>query len=114
MSFNYDKHRNNSANDSFWTSYSDLFLGLSCIFLLLYVTASLRTSTDAIHQQVENQKLTMQVKDLQNQLKMYDSIRKDYLQNSATPDETSEYRELMDKLSLLKEEAKDEKEDLRK
>jgi outer membrane protein OmpA-like peptidoglycan-associated protein len=114
MSFNYEKHKlGHGGNDSFWTSYSDLFLGLSCIFLLLYVVASLRTGTDAIKAEITNQKLTMKVQDLENQLKMYDNIRKDYVDNSASPSEAKEYRELMDKLSLLREEAKDEKERLR-
>src|SRR5690348_7811758 len=99
MSFNYEKHKTHGANESFWTSYSDLFLGLSKIFLLLYVTASLRSSTDAIKMEVQNRKLSMQVQDLQNQLQMYDSMRKDYLDKSAKPDEAKEYRELMDKLS---------------
>jgi myosin heavy subunit len=112
MSFNYEKHKNHNGNDSFWTSYSDLFLGLSAIFLLLYVTASLRTSTYAIKAQMENRKLTMRVQDLENQLKMYDQVRKDYMENSATPAEAKEYRELLDKLTLLKEVAKDEKEHL--
>ncbi len=60
MSFNYDKNKAQSSHqDSFWTSYSDLFLGLSTIFLLLYVTASLRTGTEGLRNQIENQKLSM-------------------------------------------------------
>jgi outer membrane protein OmpA-like peptidoglycan-associated protein len=109
MAFNYEKHKNHANGESFWTSYSDLFLGLSSIFLLLYVTTSLRTGTDGLKAQVENQKLSMQVQDLQNQLKMYDSVKKDYLQSQASKDEVQEYTELMDKLTLLQEEAKDEK-----
>lgn len=113
MSFNYHKHKDGAHNESFWTSYSDLFLGLSTIFLLLYVTASLRTGTDGLKNQIENQKLMTQVSDLQSQLKMYESIKKDYLQNEAPKDEIQEYTELMDKLTLLQEEAKDEKDRLR-
>src|SRR5262249_1566211 len=64
--------------------------------------------------QIQNQKLTMRVQDLENQLKMYDGIRKDYLENTANPSEAKEYVELMDKLTLLQEEAKDEKEKLRR
>lgn len=111
MSFNYQKHKDGSG-DSFWTSYSDLFLGMSVVFLLLYVTASLRTGTNGVQQQIQNEKLSMQVKDLQNQLKMYNSVKSDYLANEAKPDEEKLYNELMDKLSLLKEEAKDEKDRL--
>lgn len=112
MAFNYHKNKEGGANDSFWTSYSDLFLGMSVVFLLLYVTASLRTGTSGLHAQVENKKLTMQVDDLKNQLKMYDSVKKDYLNQEASPDEAQQYNELMDKLSLLQEEARDEREKL--
>lgn len=111
MGFNYNKSKEHS-NDSFWTSYSDLFLGLSTIFLLLYVTASLRSGTDAIKGQVENQKLSMQVDELQSQLKMYENVKNEYLQNQAPKDEVQEYNELMDKLTLLQEDAKGEKESL--
>jgi len=112
MAFNYEKNKGGEENGSFWTSYSDLFLGMSVVFLLLYVTASLRTGTSGLQAQVENKKLSMQVQDLQNQLKMYDSVRKDYLKEEASEDETKQYNELMDKLSLLQEKAKDEREKL--
>ncbi|MFN8791403.1 MAG: microtubule-binding protein [Bdellovibrionales bacterium] len=112
MAFNYEKNKGGEESSSFWTSYSDLFLGMSVVFLLLYVTASLRTGTSGLQAQVENKKLSMQVQDLQNQLKMYDSVRKDYLNQEASKDETEQYNELMDKLSLLQEKAKDEREKL--
>lgn len=112
MSFDYNKHKNAHNSDSFWTSYSDLFLGLSTIFLLLYVTSSLRTGTDAIRAQVDAQKMSMENEELRNQLKMYESVKQNYMQNSATKNEVEEYNELMDKLSLLKEEASSEKERL--
>ncbi|HMN69599.1 MAG TPA: microtubule-binding protein [Bdellovibrionales bacterium] len=112
MSFDYNKTKQSHNADSFWTSYSDLFLGLSTIFLLLYVTASLRTGTDAIKAQVSNQKLTMQVEELQSQLKMYESVKTDYMEKEASQNEQQEYMELMDKLTLLQEDAKDERERL--
>lgn len=108
MAFNYNKH-NGDDHSNFWTSYSDLLLGLSVVFLLLYVTASVRVGTNGIQQQLENQKLSMQVEDLKNQLKAYDSIKKEYLDKEASPDEEQMYNELMDKLTLLQEDAKDEK-----
>lgn len=113
MSFNYDKHKQGQDDGHFWTSYSDLFLGLSTIFLLLYVTSSLKTNTSGLKQEMEKQKLSQEVQDLKNQLKMYDSIKKDYLKKEASQTEADQYAELMDKLTLLKEEAKDEKERLR-
>lgn len=115
MAFDYNRNKNShggGGGDSFWTSYSDLFLGLSTIFLLLYVTSSLRTGTDAIKSQVDNQKLTMQVEELRSQLKMYEQVKTDYLEKSASQDEVQEYAELMDKLTLLKEEAKTDQERL--
>lgn len=112
MAFDYNRHKGSHSGDSFWTSYSDLFLGLSTIFLLLYVTASLRTGTDAIKSQVDNQKLTMQVEELKSQLKMYEQVKSDYLEKEASQGEQQEYAELMDKLTLLKEEAKSDQERL--
>lgn len=114
MSFNYQKHKDHGGGDSFWTSYSDLFLGLSTIFLMLYVLSSLRTGTDSIKNMIENQNLKSQVQNLQTQLKMYESMKSDYLQNQAPQDELKEYQELMDKLSLLQEEARDEAEKLKR
>ncbi|MGZ3769072.1 MAG: microtubule-binding protein [Bdellovibrio sp.] len=111
MSFNYQKNKEHSQ-DSFWTSYSDLFLGLSTIFLLLYVTASLRTGTEGLRNQVENQKLSMKVNELQQQLKMYESVKDEYMQSQAPKDEVQEYEELMDKLTLLQSDAKNEKDRL--
>jgi len=111
MSFNYHKNKDGHSNDSFWTSYSDLFLGLSTIFLLLYVISSLRTSTDAIRTQVESQKLSMQVEEMKGQLKMYENVKNEYM-NGAPKDEVQEYQELMDKLTLLQEDAKTEKDRL--
>src|ERR1700722_13714881 len=112
MAFDYRKGKNSHTDDTFWTSYSDLFLGLSTIFLLLYVMASLRTGTDAIQAQVENQKLSMEVDELRGQLKMYEQVKADYLAKEASKSEVEEYQELMDKLTLLKEDAKSEKERL--
>ncbi|KYG61619.1 microtubule-binding protein [Bdellovibrio bacteriovorus] len=112
MSFNYSKNKEHASNDSFWTSYSDLFLGLSCIFLLLYVTSSLRAGTDGLRTQIENEKLSMKVEEMENQLKMYESVKNEYMQQQASKSEVQEYEELMDKLTLLQEDAKSEKEKL--
>lgn len=113
MSFNYDKHKNHHDDGHFWTSYSDLFLGLSTIFLLLYVVSSLKTNTAGFKAQVENEKLANEVQDLKSQLKIYESLKKEYMAKEASQTEMDQYAELMDKLTLLKEEAKDEKERLR-
>lgn len=112
MALNFHK-KNHGDNESFWTSYSDLFLGLSSIFLMLYVVASLRSGTDGLKQAVENKKLKVEVQDLQNQLKTYESIKENYMKTQASNNEVDEYTELMDKLSLLQDEASSEKMKLR-
>lgn len=114
MSFDYSRNKNHGHNESFWTSNSDLFLGLSSIFLILYVIASLRSGADGVNNATENKKLKVQIQDLQNQLKTYESVKEQYIQNQASRDEKGEYVELMDKLTLLQEEAKNEKDDLAK
>jgi len=112
MSFDYNKSKSHGSGDSFWTSYSDLFLGLSSIFLMLYVVASLRTGTDGIKSQTENNKLKTQVQELKNQLSTYESVKNNYMQTKAEKSEIEEYKELMDKLTLLQDEAKGEKDKL--
>jgi chromosome segregation ATPase len=114
MSFHYSKSGHHGQSESFWTSNSDLFLGLSSIFLLLYVVSSLRSGADGVNNANENKKLKVQIQDLQNQLKTYESVKDQYLQSQATKSEKDEYVELMDKLTLLQEEAKNEKDSLAK
>lgn len=113
MSFNYNKNKEGHGHDSFWTSYSDLFMGLSFVFLLLYVTASLRVGTNGIQQQLQIQKVTMENEDLKNQLKVYNTIKKDYMETEATQDDQAQYEELMKKLDLLQDQAKAEKDRLK-
>lgn len=112
MAFNYNDKKHND-NESFWTSYSDLFLGLSSIFLMLYVVASLRSGTDGMKNIIENKKMRVEVEDLKNQLKTYEQMKENYINSQASRSEVDEYNELMDKLSLLKDEANDEKNKLR-
>lgn len=112
MGFNYDKKKTHNE-DSMWTSYSDLFLGLSVIFLLLYVTASLRQGTDGIRQFIENKQLAKQNEDLKQQLKVYNSLKQNYLETQAVQEEQETYDMLMSKLELLQDEASEEKVKLR-
>lgn len=88
-------------------------MGLSVVFLLLYVTASLRSGTTGLQQQVEKERLTQKVEDLQNQLQVYNALKKEYLQQGATEQEEKLYQGLMSRLDLLQEEAKTEKDKLR-
>lgn len=114
MSFDYNRSNKHSQGESFWTSNSDLFLGLSSIFLILYVVASLRSGADGVNSATENKKLKIHIQDLENQLKTYESVKDQFIQQQASKDEKDEYNELMDKLTLLQEEAKNEKDSLNK
>jgi outer membrane protein OmpA-like peptidoglycan-associated protein len=80
---------------------------------LLYVSASLKQGTDGIRQSIENKQLAKQSEDLKQQIKVYETLKQDYMKTQATSDEQANYSELMDKLSLLQDEAKDEKNQLR-
>lgn len=112
MSFNYDSIKEKEGG-SHWATYSDLFMVLSLVFLLLYVIASLRTGTSNIQNQSEYQEVIRERDDLKQQIKVYNTLKNNYLTTGASQDEQKMYDELMDKLVLLKEEAKKEKEDLR-
>lgn len=113
MAFDYDKIKKQDQGD-FWASYSDLFSVMSLVFLLLYVVSSLNSGTSNIQQHLEYQTLAQERDDLQQQIKVYNTLKEDYLHHGASNDEQQMYEQLMDKLVLLKEEAGREKEDLRK
>ncbi len=113
MGFNYEKVKSEEGSGSQWTSYSDLFMSLSVIFLLLYVTASLKQGTSTLQQNIEHAKLKAEVEDLRNQIKVYNSLKDEYINEDASKDEKRVYRQLMDKLSLLQDQAKTEKDQLR-
>lgn len=113
MAFDYEKIKKQDQGE-FWASYSDLFSVMSLIFLLLYVVASLRSGTSNIQAHMEYQAVAQERDDLQQQIKVYNTLKEDYLHHGASEDEQKMYEQLMDKLVLLKEEAGREKEELRK
>ena len=114
MSLRYSKAKQAvGEGQNWWTSYADLFLVMSTIFLMLFVVASLRTSTTSVQQQLKAQEMASEASDLKEQLKVYSALKDDYLTTSASNTERQLYEELMKKLSLLKDEAKQEKVDLR-
>lgn len=112
MGFDYDKIKKEEEG-SYWASYSDLFMVLSLVFLLLYVVSSLRSGTMGVVKEAEYKQLTRERDDLKQQIKVYNTLREDYLETGASDSEQKAYEQLMDKIVLLKEEAKDEKEKLR-
>jgi chromosome segregation ATPase len=114
MPFDYDKLKSKQVqNDSSWTSNSDLFMVLSLVFLLLYVISSLRNGSSAVQKTIQYKELKKRNQDLEQQILAYEALKEDYLKKEASKSEMNMYGELMDKLTLLKEEAKEEKNDLR-
>lgn len=110
MSLDYYKIKAKvSEESSFWASYSDLFMVMSVIFLLLYVVASLRSGTSGIQNMLESQKLKAEVQDYKKQIQAYNALKDDYLEKEAGDQEKKMYEELMGKLTLLQEEANAEK-----
>lgn len=115
MAFDYDEIQEEEQDSgTHWSSYSDLFMVLSLVFLLLYVTSSLRNGTSTLQQGMENKALKQEVADLKEQLRFYNVLKDDYLETGASQREQKQYQELMDKLSLLKDEANEEKMELQK
>ncbi len=112
MAFDYDKikHKRDSG-ETFWTAYSDLFSVLSAIFLLLYVVSSVRSGTFSIQKEVQYQVLSKEAQDLKDQIRIYNALRDETLDQSSE-DEQNQYKVLMDKLTLLQDEANEEKKDL--
>ena len=111
MAFDYDKIKKRQEAENHWASYSDLFMVLSVVFLLLYVTSSLNNGTHQIQKAIEVQKLAKKAKSLEQQIKVYDTLKEEKLEEQ-DPDEQKLYKELMGKLDLLQEKAKLEKEEL--
>ncbi len=112
MSFMYRPSKDDGGGQH-WATYSDLFAALSVVFLLLYVVASLRTGTFGVQQYQDYQRLAQEAEDLRQQIRVYNTLKDDYLSKSASQDELEAYEELMSKLNLLQEETRQEQEALK-
>ncbi len=109
MSFDYDRIKQHNDHASWWTSYADLFMMLSIVFLLMFVASSLRSGSAGFQQQQEFQKMSQHVQDLEEQIRVYNTLKDDALKKQNSAAEQEVYQKLMGKLDLLKEEAHDEK-----
>lgn len=111
MSFDYDKIMASKQHEhgSWWTSYADLFMMLSIVFLLMYVASSLRSGSAGYQQQAEYKKLAQKAADLEEQIKVYNTLKDESLKKQTTSDEQQVYQKLMDHLNLLQDNAHQEK-----
>ncbi|MFW7379922.1 MAG: hypothetical protein ACOH5I_14005 [Oligoflexus sp.] len=113
MNFDYEKiKQKQSDNGSHWTSYSDLFMALSFLFLLLYVVASFRTGTVTHSANVRLVAMEDYQRELSQQIQIYERVSKNYIEQDATEAEKELYEDVMKKLSLLQEESKQEQQQL--
>ena len=106
MSFNYDEIRNRKDTGSTqWAAYSDLFMVLAFVFLLMYMVASLRTGMASVttHAQIE---------EIKQELEYYESVKSQYLKEEASDQERKVYDNILSQMNLLETEAKSNKERL--
>lgn len=113
MAFDYDKHKNSHEGSHEWVAFSDLYLGLSIVFLMLFVAASLRQGAESFLEKAELEKLKTENARLRYTLKQEDAKAQEALESGAAESERAAYEELMNKLTLLQDEADKEKDDLR-
>ena len=106
MSFDYEtinvkKHSSGTQ----WAAYSDLFMVLAFVFLLMYMVSSLRNGMASISTHAEIVKA-------QKELEIYETVKNDYLRMEASAEEQKMYQEILTHISLLEEDASKRKEQL--
>ncbi|MCM2281706.1 MAG: microtubule-binding protein [Bdellovibrionaceae bacterium] len=113
MAFDYDKSKHKHEAGHEWVAFSDLYLCLSTVFLLLFVVASLRQGTATVQAEMMVAKLRDENQKLKYTVQQEDDKAKDYMERDAAEQEKAAYDELMNKLTLLQDEADKEKDALR-
>ena len=119
MNFNYDKAKNREDGEGHWTTYSDLFMVLSLVFLLLYVVAGSRMGTMNLEKMANKNKVSKKVKKLReenvilkkelNSLKM---VSVEHVSNYANQDEKKEYNFLFKNLKNISNIQKSKKDEI--
>lgn len=113
MAFDYEKSKHKHEGGHEWVAFSDLYLCLSTVFLLLFVVASLRQGTATVQAEMMVAKLRDENQKLKYTIQQEDDKAKDFMEKDAAAQEKAAYEELMNKLSLLQDEADKEKQALR-
>ena len=95
MSFDYNEIRaQQQSSGTQWASYSDLFMVLAFVFLLMYMVSSLRTGMISVTARA-------QVLEVRQELELYESARDQYLAESASEQETRIYDQIIEQITLL-------------
>jgi len=113
VNLNYEKIKTKIEHGgNAWTSYSDLFLVLSVIFLLLYVVSSLRTSTASLLTADAYRKTLAENETLRKQVAAYEVLNDDYLKKGASQEQMQMYQQMVRRLDLLGEDTREERQQL--
>ncbi|MFZ8934555.1 MAG: hypothetical protein ACO2ZP_11720 [Bacteriovoracaceae bacterium] len=128
MNFNYDKVKKRVEEENHWSTYSDMFMVLSLVFLFLYVITASRVgtiNTQVVKKDEETKKLSektqQQINDLkqkltqtEQRLKEYQTITLDYVDKEASDREKQEYDKLLTKMQDLTAQQQDKGKQIRK
>jgi len=106
VSFDYDTIRlKRQSHGTQWASYSDLFMVLAFIFLLMYMVASLRTGMVSITSHAE-------IEEVRQELELYEAVKTQYLAEQSNPKEKQIYQQVLEQITLLESEASENKQRL--
>lgn len=115
MNFDYEKiSRREGDGGSHWASYSDLFMALAFLFLLLYVVASFRTGTVSHSAKLEQIALQEEQRHLQEQIRIFERISKNYVDEEASLKERRLYDDVIQKMTLLSDASSAKQQELAK
>ena len=108
MSFDYKEIRaQQQSSGTQWASYSDLFMVLAFVFLLMYMVSALRTGMISVTARA-------QVLEVQQELELYESIKGQYLAETSNEQETKIYDQIIQQITLLESESASKKQELEK
>lgn len=106
MSFDYKEIRSRQhASETQWASYSDLFMVLAFIFLIMYMVSSLRTGMISVSSHAE-------IKEVKQQHEIYETVKDEYLTEQSNAQEKRIYKEIIEQIALLEDEASAKKQRL--
>jgi len=106
VSFDYNEIRSQQqSSGTQWASYSDLFMVLAFIFLLMYVVSSLRTGMISVTAHAE-------IKEVRQELELYEAVKNQYLAGQNSSQEEKIYQDIIGQISLLENEASKNKQKL--
>lgn len=99
------RSHNSEEGANHWTSFSDLFLVLTVVFLLLFVVANLKSGSATLLKNAEIIHAKAEIKELKKELARYENL----VQNGASIEQIKRSREVISRLSLLEDKTDQER-----